>query len=105
VGTSTPEIEFPHPIVLDRLTSSSIGVAVVTVSFPGLKEIQVNGKRFWVDLNFSVGQICKDIFGYFGLEGWRYWSDGREYVTDTEGRERGRLSRVVKTQLGGFFTP
>jgi hypothetical protein len=53
-----------------------------------------------VDLNFSVGQICKDIFGYFGLEGWRYWSDGREYVTDTEGRERGRLSRVVKTQLG-----
>ena len=94
-----PEIEFPHPYVLDRLTSSSIGVAVVTVSFPGLKEIQVDGKRFWVDLNFSFDEIRKEIIGYFGLEGWREWPGGRENLTGVEVVERRRISRLVKTQL------
>jgi len=94
-----PEIEFPHPNVLDRLTSSSIGVAAVTVPFPDMKEIQVDGKRFWVDLNFPLDQICMDIFGYFGLEGWRFWSGSRENLPGAEGRERRRLSRLVKTQL------
>jgi hypothetical protein len=85
-----PEIEFPHPHVLDRLTSSSIGVAVVTGPFPDMSKIQINGRVFWVDLNFSLDEICKDIFGYFGLEG----------LARAEVRERRRLSRLVKTQLG-----
>jgi hypothetical protein len=92
-----PEIDFPHPYVLERLTSSTIGVAVVTVSFPGLKEIQVDGKRFWADLNFLFDDICKDIFGYFGLEGWR--DDKRENLTRAQTRERRRVERLVKTQL------
>jgi hypothetical protein len=95
-----PEIEFPHPNVLDRLTSSSLGVAVLTVPFTDLKEIQVDGKRFWVDLNFSLDEVCKDIFGYFGLEGSRYWAGGRENPAGAQVRERRRLSRVVTNQLG-----
>jgi hypothetical protein len=95
-----PEIDFPHPYALDRLTQSSIGVAVLTVSFSDMNEIEVNGRGFWVDLNFSLGEICKDIFGYLGLEGWRSWSGGRENLRGAQARERRRLSRLVKTQLG-----
>src|SRR5262249_55106760 len=83
-----PKIEFPHPYALDRLTQSSIGVAVLTVSFPDMKEIQVNGQCFWVNLNFSLDEICKEIFGYLGLEGWRSWSGGRENPTAAQVRQR-----------------
>jgi hypothetical protein len=59
-----PDKVFPHPYVLERLTDSGIGVAVLTGLFRGLKKIRVDGRSYWADLAFTHREICQDIFGY-----------------------------------------
>jgi len=98
-----PEIEFPHPHVLDRLTHSSIGVAVVTIAFADMSKIQINGRFFWVDLNFPLKQICTEIFEYFRLSGWRLWAGGREYLTAEQVKARRAITKELKNQLGALI--
>ena len=95
-----PDKVFPHPYVLERLTDSGIGVAVLTVPFPHLKEIVLDRKSYWVDLAFTFREICSDIFGYLGLQGWR--ADWRENCTADQVRERRRIEKLVEQELSKF---
>jgi hypothetical protein len=98
-----PEIEFPHPHVLDRLTHSSIGVAVSTVPSEDMSKIQINGRSFWVDLNFSLKQICTEIFEDFGLSGWRSWAGSRENLTAEQRKARRAMTKELKSQLAALL--
>jgi len=67
-----------------------------------MKAIQVNGQCFWVNLNFSLDEICKEIFGYLGLEGWRSWSGGRENLTAAQVRQRRVITLAVRKQIANY---
>jgi hypothetical protein len=98
-----PECEFPHPHALDRLTHSSIGVAVTTVPFEDMSKIQINGRSFWVDVNFSLKQICTEIFEDFGLSGWRSWAGSREKLTAEQRKARRAMTKELKSQLAALL--
>jgi hypothetical protein len=66
------EITFPHPNVLDKLTPSTLGVAVIVIPrnhkkkepFKGLSPLTIGGKHFGVDLDHSDDDIYKVILGF-----------------------------------------
>jgi hypothetical protein len=84
-----PEIDFPHPNVLDRLTPSTIGVAVTSIAFPGMVKIRIAGRHFWVDLDFPIREILYEIFAI---------SEKRFRVS---GRVQEKVCRGTSTNGGG----
>jgi hypothetical protein len=61
------EVSFPHPHVLRLLTASTVGLAVTTVPFDDMKEIQLRGRSLWVDLTKTWQEIKADIRSYESL--------------------------------------
>jgi hypothetical protein len=94
-----PEIDFPHPNALDRLTPSTIGVAVTSIAFHGMVKIRIAGRHFWVDLGFSMKEIVHEIFIYLGLEGARQWSGARESLSKDQYKRRREIETEVTKQL------
>jgi len=67
-----------------------------------MSKIQIDGRSFWVDLNFSLKQIGTAIFEYFGLSGWRSWAGGREKPTVEQVKARRAITKELKSQLAGL---
>jgi hypothetical protein len=67
------EITFPHPNVLDKLTPSTLGVAVIVIPrndqkkepFKGLSPLTIGKEYRGVDLDHSDDDICNEILFEF----------------------------------------